>query len=302
MLKNITHTFFFGNIFYGICAVALSIETNMLMHVSLNSFLFYSFIFFVTVFFYLLAYLNYQSQFIISERDIWYNNHQSILKKMLLMLLFFILLQIIFLFNHFSQKLKNISFNRFSQLFIFPTIAMAYSFNILPFSQTKNLRKIGLLKPFIVGFVWSGMVSIFPIIFLQLQNTFYINLLPEAIRLHFFQNFLFISTLCVLFDMKDIENDTHENIKTFVVQLGFNKTIYYIVIPLIFLTLLTTLQFNYINNYTSFTKILLSIFPLLLTLLVSFKINTKTHLLYYLWAIDGLMLIKAICSIIFIKL
>lgn len=303
MLKNITHTFFFSNIFYGICAVALCIETNLLFHVSLNNIFFYFLIFSGTVFFYLLAYLYHQPIFILSERDIWYSSNHNLLQKIQFILRSLILLLIIFLLYRFSEQFRNISFIKFSQLLIFPVVAVAYSFNILPFHQTKNLRNIGWLKPFIIGFVWSGIVSIIPIIFLQLQyHNIANNLSTRALILHYLQNFFFISALCVLFDIKDFENDKQQNIKTFVVQLGISKTIHYIVIPLLFLTLLTTLQFNYTHHYTNFGKISLSIFPLFLTIIVSFKLTAKTHLLYYLWVIDGLMLVKAICSIILIKL
>jgi hypothetical protein len=54
-------------------------------------------------------------------------------------------------------------------MLLFPIVALTYTFNLLPFPEIKKLRRIGWLKPFIIGFVWSGIVSVYPIIFYQLQ-------------------------------------------------------------------------------------------------------------------------------------
>ncbi|MGL6068746.1 MAG: hypothetical protein ACRC0I_08300, partial [Sediminibacterium sp.] len=70
---------FFGNYFYGICAVALSIETAYQQAIPLNSVLSYLFIFSITVLYYTHAYLHhsYTAPPIHHERANWYYKNKK---------------------------------------------------------------------------------------------------------------------------------------------------------------------------------------------------------------------------------
>ena len=57
MFQSIIKAFFFGNYFYGVCAVVLSIEANLQQQYPLNTPYYYVLVFTLTVWFYTLAYV-----------------------------------------------------------------------------------------------------------------------------------------------------------------------------------------------------------------------------------------------------
>ncbi len=78
------------------------------------------------------------------------------------------------------------------------------------------------MKPFIIGFVWAGLVNIYPIIFYNIENEH--NYVPDLIGgFLFIKNFMFITVLCIMFDIKDYAADHNRQLKTFVVKAGSTK-------------------------------------------------------------------------------
>ena len=94
-----------------------------------------------------------------------------------------------------------------------------------------NLRSIGWLKPFIIGFIWSGIATIYPIVFngIEKEGGYYeLNIVGIFL---FIKNFMYITVLCIMFDIKDYADDSNKRIKTFLVNAGLRKTIFYIILP-----------------------------------------------------------------------
>jgi 4-hydroxybenzoate polyprenyltransferase len=190
------------------------------------------------------------------------------------------------------------------QIFIFPAIALIYTFNILPFSETKKLRRIGWLKPFAIGLVWSGVVSVYPIIFYQIQVGSHAPFFALPSGLLWLKNFIFVSTLCIMFDLKDYESDKQEGLKTYAVQLGISKTISFIIIPLVCIGIFTFLKFHASIPASNVFAIILNLIPYLLLLICAYSLRKHKSIIYYLFVIDGLMIVKAVCGIagvLFIK-
>jgi hypothetical protein len=100
-----------------------------------------------------------------------------------------------------------------------------------------------------------------------------------------------------MFDIKDYAADYNHRIKTFVVQMGLRKTIYYILMPLCVLGLFSYILFVTIHHFP-FTRIVFNTVPFLLLLLVAYSLQRRKPILYYLAVIDGLMLVKAGCGIL----
>lgn len=298
MLKKILNVLFYGNFFYGICAIVLCIETNYLYGIPLNGKHFYSIIFAATVFYYTFTYLKHSPKFKINERDIWYKLNYESLRQINNIILLFLIADIAFFIGKHESSFKKLSAINIGQILVFPAVAAAYTFNILPFPEMRKLRRIGWLKPFIIGFIWSGLTSIYPIIIYHVQYNITGNIINTTLGLLWLKNFIFITMLCVLFDIKDIEIDRLEGLKTFPVQLGITNTIAFVIIPLILSSVLVILKANALANNDSYTSLALNLFPYILLVYFSNTLQNHQKIMYYLFAIDGLMIVKAVCSIL----
>lgn len=86
---------------------------------------------------------------------------------------------------------------------------------IIPFSEfnRKGLRSIPFLKTLIVAITW-GVATVLP-------ESLYAD--PKAISL-FFARTTFILALTIPFDIRDIEHDQKDRLRTVVGQLGILKT------------------------------------------------------------------------------
>ena len=183
---------------------------------------------------------------------------------------------------------------------IFPLVATLYYGSAKPERATHSLRNNGWLKPFVIGFVWAGAVTVYPIIFSNIERqTIYT---PHLVGfLLFIKNFMFITMLCIMFDFKDYAADHNRQLKTFVVEYGLRRTIFHIIIPLSVIGLGTFIMYGIFRQF-SFGRILINMVPFILLIIVAYSMHRRKSILYYLAIIDGLMLVKAACGIIGISL
>ncbi len=289
---------FFGNYFYGLCSVLLTIESFLSLNIAVsNNYIYLIFLFFSTIVYYSFAYLTlgiYSKE--INKRLSWYSQNKKIICFSILFFCLIILICALLLF--FDLKKSDLKFDttEWFFLFIFPIISILYyGFNFRVF-ENFNLRSIGLIKPFIIGFVWAGLVCIYPELFYNIKNGIHykINLISFFI---FLKNMIFISVLSIMFDIKDYATDYNEKLKTFVVKIGLRKTIFYIIIPLCILCMISGMFYD-LNCQFKLTKQLLNTLPFFLTIIVAYFLMFRKSIFYYLIIIDGLMLIKAFLGII----
>ena len=162
-----------------------------------------------------------------------------------------------------------------------------------------NLREQGWMKPFVIGFVWAGIVTLYPVLFYCLENNleYHTDLIGFLL---FLKNFLFISILCIMFDIKDYAADSNQKLKTFVVRAGLRKTIFLIILPLCLIGLTAFIIFALSKNFHPL-KIILNVIPFILLIAAGFSLRERKNLMYYLIYIDGLMLLKGICGTIAMK-
>jgi len=295
-LKQLVSHFFYSNYFIGSCVVALSIESNLLLGLSLNHPLYYLFILTASVFYYTQAYTAENNSEPINERAKWYIDWQKAIRISQSTLGILSIATALILITNFITPLLSINLFAFCCCLIFPIMAFLYYGSISPNNSRHPLRNIGWLKPFVIGFVWTGVVVLYSLIFHSIETNTAFQMSANAYWL-FLINFLFITVLCILFDIKDHIADHNSQIKTFVVQFGLKKTGYYILFPMILLGYLFGLLF-YINAAFSMVQVLINTIPFVLLLLVTWSMQRKQTILYYLAIIDGLMLVKAVCGII----
>jgi hypothetical protein len=81
-----------------------------------------------------------------------------------------------------------------------------------------------------------------------------------------------------------------------VVRLGLRKTLFYLILPMAVTGFLSFLLFT-LNHQFPLTRIWINSIPFILLIIVTWTMQRRKSILYYLAVIDGLMLIKAACGI-----
>lgn len=293
--EKLFNTFFFGNYFYGICAVALSIEASLQQGFPLHHPSWYILLFAGTVIYYTIAYLHEKNNTSINPRTIWYKDHQQWIKKSQWILIGVASLAGMYLLVRYRSGFLFIKSWQFLIAILFPLLALWYYGDAIPWLRKSSLRSKGWLKPFVIGFIWAGVVTVYPAMLSAIGN----NSSYEPNIFHcllFLKNGMFIAMLCILFDIKDYATDYNEELKTFVVRFGLRKTLFYIIIPLTAIGLGTFLIYGIVHEFPLFRMIINTI-PFILLIIVTYHMHRRKSILYYLAIIDGLMLVKALCGI-----
>lgn len=296
MLKNLARFILYGNYFVALCVVALCIETNVQLEVGLNDFSFYCFVFAASVSFYTIAYLGEISPGTTNKRSRWYLHHKKIIRTSHTLLISVMITTACYLAYENFQSLRHLTWIDYLLLAIFPLAGLSYYGISFSPGIKLNLRKAGWLKPFVIGFVWAGIVTIYPLLYHEFRTGSVYQL--SVFGFWFFvKNWMFVTVLCIMFDIKDYAADYNQSIKTFVVQIGLRKTIYYIILPLSVLGLLSYVLFVTLHHFP-FTRIAFNSIPFVLLIIVAYSLQRRKPILYYLAVIDGLMLVKAACGIL----
>lgn len=299
MRRYFIEVIFYGNFFYAICAVALCIETNLVHNLSLDVFPFYLLIFFCTWIYYTMIYVRSVGTKNYDERTLWYRRNLKIIKLLLKITLALVATFTVYLII--KNLLAFYWFTAFQWLmiFAFPLVAALYTFKF-PFFYFRKIRQIGWLKPFIVGFTWSGWVTVYPLLVWQVQraDSAKVTVIPSG--LFWLQNFLFISILAIIFDIKDYRTDLRLHLNTYPAKLGIRNTFRYVIYPVAILNIAVFFLFQRQRNF-SYVQTVIQITPYLLLIWVILTHRKPRRVLYYLVAIDGLLLLKAICGIISIS-
>jgi 4-hydroxybenzoate polyprenyltransferase len=107
---------------------------------------------------------------------------------------------------------------------------------------------------------------------------------------------MFIAVLAILFDIKDRESDRRAGISTVVTLVGLERTLFQVSLPLTVLGIATILSYATMQ-YLTIQRVVLVLTPLGLLVAGIFSLRRPRTILYYLTAIDGLMLAKALLDI-----
>lgn len=247
------------------------------------------------MFFYTIAYLGEYDETTTNRRAKWYKKNRKNILYIQYLLFALIVSGGIFYPVLYSGSFLQIPAWQWGTAFFFALAAALYYG--IPFKSLKhyNLRKTGWLKPFVIGMVWAGMVTFIPVLFFEIEHGTLYDFSILNLWL-FIKNFMFVSVLCIMFDIKDYAADHNKKIKTFVVMHGLRKTIFYIIIPLCITGFIAYLKFAAVMHFGAI-RIFFNSIPFILLLAVARSLKRRKHILYYLAVIDGLLLVKAICGI-----
>ena len=295
MFKKLARTVFYGNFFYGCCTVALAIEASMQQNLPLNSIYFYILVYCTTVLFYTYAYIQENTSPYINNRKQWYSSNKKFIQLSIILIFLTAAATGFYLFIHYFSELHKVSLLQLLPFAVTSVIAAAY-YGISFGGKLKiNTRKTGWFKPFAIGLVWASVVTYLPVLWYQVErNEHYVFSLVNLWLV--IKNFMFISVLAILFDIKDYAADHNRKLKTFVVRVGLRKTIFVIIIPLTILGFLSLVAYATFQNFPV-SRIIINSIPFLLLIIVAWSMQRRKPIIYYLAVIDGLMLVKALCGI-----
>ncbi len=200
--------------------------------------------------------------------------------------------------NQFSVKLLSIIgiigiaitlfINKFEVIFyLLPlsVLSLAYFVPIL------NFRKNALLKLFTLVLVWTLATSLIPILLDQTKfSTIHI--------VHILSRFCFMMAICLPFDLRDIEIDQSQAIKTIPHFIGEKRTKTLSIIFILIYGLLNFLLYRFFNFDFNTFLCLESTFAISLSLLL-FS-NSKRSEYYFVGTIDGLMILEGLLLFLFI--
>ncbi len=281
--------FFYGNWFIGLCAVALGVEAAMQQEVPLNGVWYHALVYVACVVFYNHAYRSAVADQAMDDRVRWHARRSTSQRVVRTVLVALLVIGSGAAIVAFRRELLAASTLQWSLLLVFPLVAMAYYG-----AGGHALRNIGWCKPFVLGFVWAGIATVYPVLVHSIVTG---TPMPEAgitARL-FFKNMMFCAMLAVLFDIKDHADDHRNALRTFVVQRGLRTTLFRIVLPLTLLGLLSFLGYGATHGF-SMMKLLLNTIPFLALVAVIYALRKRRSILFYLAVVDGLFLVKAVCG------
>lgn len=293
MRYRIVQFLFFANYFVGFLAVALSVETVFQLGLPLASPVYYILLFAATVLYYTYAYSGAATApASLNPRTEWYRTHRKFTGITQQIFLCICMISAAFLLYQYLPAITDLPVYYWILLISIPLAALLY-YGLLPSSF--NLRNTGWLKAFVIGFVWAGSVNFLPVTMAHIQYGVEVAQ-PDFMLWLFLKNWMFCTVNAIMFDIKDYEDDSNRQLKTFVVRFGLHKTIFFVLIPLLLIGIVSLLIFTHFKHFSAIV-IAINLIPFLSLLYVAYALQQPKKILYYLIVIDGLLLLKALCGI-----
>ncbi|MDR3680933.1 MAG: hypothetical protein P4L41_13290 [Flavipsychrobacter sp.] len=165
--------------------------------------------------------------------------------------------------------------------------AFGYSLPLLPFKKVKRMRDIGIVKILVLAGVWTTVTTILPVLYLHKRISSY--------PYEFFIRLIFISILCIAFDVRDIAADSRANVNTVPVLLGVKKSYKVMNIGIVLFILLGSVQYLRIFHVEQFVGIFITA---LVTKWVLDYVRDHPTDRAYMGLVDGLMLLFAALALL----
>lgn len=263
-------TLVFANVFISIAALAQVLVTYVLFPLPIS---YYNNSYLLLILLSTFIQYNVQRGYMINQANVHTERSQWLIKhrKTLLYSVALFLVIALFLCNSLSYTSIGI-------------IIGAEVISTLYYLPPVNLRKFGYIKPFIISFIWVISCCVVPLIEHGLVT-------PHS-YLYFTAQFLFIAVLCLLFDIKDMENDYLNGVNTYANKFGVTIT------KVISFLLLTLATFSFYAFTTDKNKLTAELITVTITAFTILFTNDKKHdFYYYLW-VDGLLLLQGIAFVL----
>jgi len=273
----------FSNLFIALCAVAQALVTYRLLHIECDKHVL-GILFFSTI-----ALYNF-SLFISKpahpekstyRRVRWVYANYRLMISLTLIAVLSLLVLVLFLSTA-SQVL----------LVFLGVIGVCYNIPLFRFENKKfGLRNVPGLKLFLIAFIWSLSVVLFPIVEIEASRNIAISQSDTILLIA--KRFLFIAAITVPFDIRDLYQDRSYDLKTIPVMLGEKKA--YQVCQMLLVVYLSLLFLFTKEFMADFWALTLTIF---LTGWLIFKSEFKKNEYFYFLYLDGTMLLQFVMLIL----
>ncbi|NRB51765.1 MAG: UbiA family prenyltransferase [Saprospiraceae bacterium] len=170
------------------------------------------------------------------------------------------------------------------QLSLFAPALLSLAYVIPLFRGKKRLRDFHFIKIFLIALVWSWLTVVMPALYYRLE-------LQLCTILMFLERVCFVFAITLPFDIRDLEIDRFNKVKTIPFRLGIKRSK---AIALVSLTM--ALFFAWLNYYTmgiSLMQWLAYGLSGLATAVLILKSSTSQHDYFYTGLMDGTMILQA---------
>ena len=263
------------SIFIACCAMGLCYQTNVILQLPQNKYL-YGFIFFSTICSYNFYWL--LSKFYFSKR----NFDRVFLKKHFSFLCIFFTSAVgtLFFLWHVQQIIIYVLVGVF--------FTILYSLPLWPFASLKKLQRIGFFKTILLSLTWAYITTVLPV-----AELIHVNILP--IILLFITRFCFMLLLCIIFDRRDIDVDKLHGLRSLATDIPQQKlSIIINIVFVVYFIMGLVLRFH-LNDKPQMFAFLIT--GALVWLVYNLSLKKRGYIFYY-FLVDGLMLVSAICTFI----
>jgi len=273
-LRKLLTYLLYSSVFISICAFALTIETYLLagLPVSVPMAVF---VFLATLFTYNLSSIQSviirRSKYVEVNPASWWHRHR---KSMAILGLASIGLAFI-VYLYFGLRLN------FWFVLHLAVISIGYTIPILYRRKSvKPLRRVPLLKVFLIAYVWAVVTATFPLIDAG------VFILDHQALMLFLRRFLFILALALLFDIRDYTYDRHTQTLTVPGLIGVKYTKVLSLILLIVYALIVV----QLESGITLSALLASVVGAAFVVVFSSEFKPRV---YFLFLADGAMLLHA---------
>ncbi len=178
-------------------------------------------------------------------------------------------------------------------LLLFIPAAVISALYISPLFKKKRLRDLPHIKIFLIAMVWSWITTCIPLIVESSFSGIQIGIIG-------LEKFLFVLTITLPFDIRDMQVDDLHQVQTIPLRIGRHKTRTWISILLISLFIVIVLAF-FLNVYSVSQTTGLLVFYIVLNSLIQLALN-QDHDYYYSGLLDGTFLLQFLFVLLFTQL
>lgn len=276
MPGNTGRFFVYSNLFIAVCAVLMVHQTNRLLLHNFPDTHLAVFVFFATLCSYSFHWYLTSSSVLPSPRIIWLKKNHSIH-----LFLFFAGLTGAVIFFFFLLPW-------WPWLLVSVFITFLYSAPKIPHRYFRALRKVAIGKTIFLALVWMYVTTVLPIVVsgATLTGDFFLFMTSR---------FFLIYTICILFDLRDREDDKAAGIRSLITYLNETAISNLFIISLVLFCASTLWMLDY--NHKTADIVLLLIPGFITAALFRYASRHFSDMLYY-FVLDGLMALSALLMMI----
>ncbi|MEQ1677912.1 MAG: UbiA family prenyltransferase [Chitinophagaceae bacterium] len=290
-LKKITAFLVYSNLFIAVCALALTVETFVLLQLPQSVNWYAPLLFCCTLFVYCLHYWAKSKKDKTDSRLEWCRKNKMLLLVFLSASALIISAIVIYHRNDIFYRDGVFNYKNLALFILIPLLALGYSHPLTPWNK-KGLRQVGWLKLVSLSFTWGFTTTLLPVWMLLPGN---MNSFQLAIL--FLHRFFFIASLCVLFNINDHEEDKKDGVRTIAVSAGPEKSLRYGKWFTLFInSVMAVLLLCYfkLNQPVFFIALLL---PVVLVFWLYHRFMASKEEALFVLQHDGMMIVKALLLI-----